>query len=128
MTTTNEFGYDHVFELARQLSPEEQDRLIRALAEQEPVRKPEWKPPETLDESGGEFEIVTVDTGNPIFTEEDFAQFEKNRQALLASIDWEQAEKNRQELMRSMLNLPECTEEDIKLQDEIRESMERWKT
>ena len=31
MTTTNEFGYDHVFELARQLSPEEREKLAQSL-------------------------------------------------------------------------------------------------
>lgn len=121
MSATNEFGYDYVFELAHRLSPEEQARLIRELAE----RKSEKDG--ISCENGGKLTIVTVDTGNPIFTADDFARFEENRQALLASIDWEQAEKNRQELIQAMRNLPECAEEDIQLQNEVRESMERWK-
>ncbi len=113
MSTTNEFGFDEVFDLARKLTPEEQDRLVREL---------------TAPERDVDLVEVTVSTGQPIFTEEDFARFEKNREALLASIDWEQAEKNRQELIRLAAECPIASEEEIEMQNEVGRSMERWRT
>lgn len=113
MSTANEFGFDYVYELAKKLSPEQQTELVEKLTHPD-------------DESPG-FIMFTVDTGNPIFSEEDFARFEKNRQALLASIDWEQAEKNRQELIRLAAECPVASEEEIEMQNEIREAMRRWK-
>ncbi len=113
MSATNEFGFDHVYDLARNLSPEDRQRLVRELTEPEK-----------------EIELVeiTVSTGNPIFTPEDFARYEKNRERLLASVDLEQAKKNHEELGQLLRECPIATEGEIEMQNEIRRSMEQWQT
>ena len=112
MSTTSDFGYNYVFELASRLTPEEQAMLI-----------------EDLGKPKKEMKIVemTVSTGNPIFTEEDFARFQKAREELEASIDWEKAKRDHEELGRLLRECPMATEEEIEMQNEVRSAMERWK-
>ena len=122
MSVTLEFNFDQIVGLAKQLSPEEQTRLVRELSESGGNTSSEW--PSDSEHPG--FIRMVVSTGNPIFTPEDFERFRQNAERRRAATDWEQVKKNHQELLKSSLEWPVATEEEIEMQNAIRESMEQW--
>lgn len=74
MQITPDFGYDQVFELVRQLSPEELERLTRELKKRRVV------PMEKQKLSKEEYAKMLLDC--PVMTDEEFESFEKTRKEL----------------------------------------------
>lgn len=81
MSTTNDFGYDYVFELAKQLSPEERDRLIREL---EKGRKktgelaPGHSTPTKEEMEEKRQKLIRLSLECPVATEEEIREIEEN--------------------------------------------------
>lgn len=119
MQITPDFGYDQIFELVRQLSPEEKERLQQELklAEQAETRPEMTK---------GEYQKFLMEC--PVMTEEEIEEMERNirefRNGFNRRIDnaeaWVDIEKNRQKERQLALECPVATEEEIELQDEFR--------
>ncbi len=70
---------------------------------------------------------ITVSTGSPTFSEDEFAKFQQNREELEAPINWEEVKKKHEALGLLLRNCPVATNEEMEWQDEIRRSMEQWR-
>ena len=108
-------GYDYVFELASQLSPEEQERLVREMdthrQEPEPTKAINW----------AEFGLMEYTVpGKPIVSAAELAEIKRRVNDRPPMNTPEEREKNRQELMEILLNCPVMTDEELKGFEEAR--------
>jgi len=115
MTATAGFGYDHVFELATQLSPEERERFVREMDafRQKPVaeNKINW-------EEAGFVEYVVP--GEPLVSATEIEEIKRRANDRQPMNTPEEREKNRQELLEILLNCPVMTDEELKGFEEAR--------
>jgi len=118
MTATTGFGYDYVFELASQLSPEEQERFVREMSasRREPVTedKINWE----------EFGFVEyVVPGEPIISPAELEEIKRQGEMRQARKSPEELEASRQRLRELLLNCPVMTDEELKGFEEARKEI-----
>jgi soluble P-type ATPase len=107
MSTATRFSYDYVFEIASQLSTEEQERLIQEM------RAPSKK-----------IEMVEYTVpGTPIISQEDIEEIQHRVNSRVSMDTPDEIEKNRQELLEILLNCPVMTDEELKGFEEARKEI-----
>jgi hypothetical protein len=118
MSTTAKFGYDYVFELATQLLPEEQIRLVQKMngiilerADETSKNRCEHKEIKWIE--------YTV-PGEPIVSAADIEEIKRRVNDRQPMDTPEEREKNRQELLEILLNCPVMTDEELKGFEEAR--------
>ncbi len=96
MSTTSGFGYDYVFELASQLSPEEQERLAREISGSRKINLVEYTVP-----------------GEPIISLAEIEKIKRRVDERPPQRSPEAIEQNRRELLEILLNAPVMSDEEL---------------
>lgn len=112
MATTNDFGFDYVFNLAQNLSPEERERLIQQLAEaekQENMQARIQSDPAAPEEEYDEEDLAY------------FARIKKIQEKMKAKLPT--PKKTKEEMLRLLLDFPVLSEEEIQAMEEAREAL-----
>ena len=107
MSTAAGLGYNYVFELASQLSTEEQERLVRE------IRVPNKK---------NKMVEYTV-PGTPIISQEDIEEINRRVNDRVPMNTPEEIKRNNQELLDILLNCPVMTDEELKGFEEARKEI-----
>jgi len=107
MSTATRFSFDYVFELASQLSAEEQERLVRE------IRVPNKK---------NKMVEYTV-PGTPIISQEDIEEINRRVNDRVPMNTPEEIKRNNQELLDILLNCPVMTDEELKGFEEARKEI-----
>ena len=107
MSTAIKLNYDYVFELASQLSAEEQERLVRE------IRVPNKK---------NKMVEYTV-PGTPIISQEDIEEINRRVNDRVPMNTPVEIKKNNQELLEILLNCPVMTDEELKGFEEARKEI-----
>jgi uncharacterized membrane protein YheB (UPF0754 family) len=137
MQLTIDIGYDQVFQLVRQLSPRERERLAKEIvpAKSEPFLSDDEQRQDliVLERSDG-YSIVQVpfpDTEEGRMREKKLKQeqkeFREKHPELFVERSKEEIEESRKRLLKAMSELPTATPEDIKYMEEMRR-MFPWRT
>jgi hypothetical protein len=119
MSVTEKLNYDQIRDNVLQLSPAERFRLVRELKEtHEQITETKLPEPDNsgFTELWRENGMVCYRVnGDPIFTPEEFEEFEENRKRLEAEtqkIPREEIEKKREKAIHAALALPACSDEE----------------
>jgi len=120
MSTTTVFNFDYVFNLAVQLPPEEQARLLRELPNGIPPKLQGEEPSVLTDEyieqhgvpMGDGFVMVTV-PGKPLVSREEIEEIKRIGERRQRRRSPEELEKSRQRLLEILLNCPVMTDEEL---------------
>jgi len=111
MSTATRFGYDYVFELATQLSQEEQERFVQEMSD---LRKERVAEPQKI-----RWIEYTV-PGEPIVSAAEIEEIDQRVARREAEKTPEERKKNREKLMELLLNCPVFTDEELKVFEEAR--------
>jgi hypothetical protein len=129
MSVATGFNYNYVFDLAVQLSPEEQKRLVRELPNSVASKKTEKQDePEVLTDEyvkkhgipiGDRLVMITV-PGKPIVSAEELEEIKRIGKECQRKRSPEELEESRQRLLQTLLNCPVLTDEELKGFEEAR--------
>ena len=107
-------GYDYVFELASQLSPEEQERLVREMD----AHRQEPEPPKEIN--WAEFGLMEYTVpGKPIVSAEKMEALKRQSARRQAR----KSPEDREKLLEVLLNCPVMTDEELKGFEEARKEI-----
>lgn len=106
MLTASGFGYDYVFELASQLSLEEQERLAREIGECRKINLVEYTVP-----------------GEPIISLAEVERIKRQVDERPTKRNLEEIEKNRRELLEILLNAPVMSDEELQGIENVRKEL-----
>jgi hypothetical protein len=118
MSTTARFGYDYVFELATQLLPEEQMRLVQKMNKL--ILEREAESGENMDERKEIQWIEYTIPGKPIVSAAEIEEIKRQVNDRRPMDTPEERERARHELREILLNCPVMTDEELKGFEEAR--------
>ena len=114
MSTATRFSFDYVFELASQLSAEEQQRLVQKMNVSDKKHDTESKKIKMVE--------YTV-PGTPIISQEDIEEFTRIGEMRQRKRSPEEIRKDNMELLEILLNCPVMTDEELKGFEEARKEI-----
>ena len=131
MSTTIDYDYNYVFDLASRLSPTDQDRLLREMNVSRKQAKEPIQPVQETDVSDEKHEpekkeikwVKYTVPGEPMVSREEIEAIKRRVDSRPLSRTPEELEKNRKELLEILLNCPVMTEEELKGYEEARKEL-----
>ena len=114
MSTATRYSFDYVFELASQLSAEEQERLVQKMNVSSRKHDTESKKIKMVE--------YTV-PGTPIISQEEIEVIKRRANDHVPMNTPEEIKKNSQELLKILLNCPVMSDEELKGFEEARKEI-----